>query len=351
MTMYDARVARRLTVRALVVGLAVLVGLAVRVTPPAAAQPAPTARDGAAIALIPFTAEKRLRLYGTPVAAEITRALRAAGLDVTLVSDGQPVPPRARLVVDGRLVKRGAGVVIEARIRDPERGVDVARPSAAAPALGEIDRAAATVAAELVAAIRDGLAAQDVATARARAALVASPVDAPGPRPPDAPGVAVDRRPLAVVVVAGPPIAGADGARVDIAPLVAPAALELTARLGHRLLIAGAPDGGTIDVAAVRRHGAALVVTFELLGFTPGRQGDIPVARARARVTVYDAGGDVRYRRVVRTDTLIGSRGDRVDTMLRFVAAQVADVVTPRIRERLGAAAAARVPPARSSSR
>jgi hypothetical protein len=301
------------------------------------------AQSKATIALIPFTAEKRLKLYGKPVAAEVTRALRDAGLDVTLVSEGDPVPARARLVVDGRLVKRGAGVVIESRIRDPERGVDVARPSGAAASLDDIDHAASAVAAELVTAIRAGLAAQDEQAARAAAAL-ARPTEPTGPKPPDPteaprPAPPRDTRPLAIVVVSAPALAHADTPPVDIAPLFAPAALELARRLGHRASVETAPPppAPPIDPAVASQHGASLVLGFELLSFAAGTQRDIPVARARARVTVYDATGKLLYRRVVRTDTLVGSRGDRVDTLIRFAAAQVTDVAAPRIRERLEA--------------
>jgi hypothetical protein len=334
--MYDGAVNRR---RAAALAL-LLVGLALAGAPHTAAAQS----GGAAIALIPFSAEKRLKLYGKPVAAEVTRALREAGLDVSLVSDGDPVPPRARLVVDGRLVKRNAGVVIEARIRDPERGVDVARPSASAASLGDIDRAAATVAGELVPAIRAGLAAQDAEAARARAALVtAVPAPSPGNPPDAAPRPPADRRPLALVLVTSPVIVDANGQPVSVAPLVAPAALELGARLGHRAAVEGIVGDIIFAPSTVSARGAHLVVGFELLDFVRGSQRDVPIARARARVTVFDAGGNRLYRRIVRTDTLVGSRGDRVDTLVRFAAAQVIDVVAPRIRERLAAAPAPQV--------
>ncbi len=342
MSVYHAGVPR--LPRALALALVAPVVLAVLLVAAGAGAAHAQAEGRAAIALIPFTAEKRLQLYGKPVAAEVTRALREAGLDVTLVNDGDPVPARARLVVDGRLVRRGAGVVIESRIRDPERGVDVARPSGAAASIENIDHAAATVAAELVVAIRAGLAAQDAQAARAAAALTRTsprPVDAV--RPPSPGGDVVsprpDTRPLAIVVVSAPALAGVEAAPVDIPPLFAPAALELARRLGHRAAVesAPAPPAVAVDPELAASHGAALVVGFELLAFVAGTQRDIPVARARARVTVFDATGTLVYRRVVRTDTLVGSRGDRVDTLIRFAAAQVTDVVAPRIRERLEA--------------
>jgi hypothetical protein len=34
---------------------------------------------------------------------------------------------------------------------------------------------------------------------------------------------------------------------------------------------------------------------------------------------------------------VVGSRGDRIDTLVRLVAAQAVDVALPRVRERLAA--------------
>jgi len=303
---------------------------------PGAAAPGDAARK-VTIALLPFTAERRLAVFGQPVASEISRALREAGLDVSLVGDGAPVPARARLVVSGRIVKRGAGVVLEARIRDPERGVDVARPSGAAAAVADIDQAASALATALVPAIRGGLAAQDAAAARDRAALAPPPAPVPvatGVVQPARP-VAVDRRPVALVTVQAPTLADRDGAPMPVATLAAPAVADLARRVGYRAVAVDAH--AAVDPAVLASSRAALRITVELLSLSHETSRDIPLGRARARVTVTDASGAPVYRRTVRTDTLVGSRGDRLDTLVRLAAAQVTDVIAPRLRERLAA--------------
>ncbi len=327
----------RATARRVVRGLVVVAVLAAGLLAPRALRAQGAEPRRATIALLPFAAEKRLALFGQPVASELTRALREAGLDVTLVSDGAPVPSRARLVVSGRIVKQGAGVVLESRIRDPERGRDVARPSSTAAAVEDIDQAAAALAAALLPAIRAGLAAQDLATARERAALApAPPRSPPVARHPIRPRAAppLDRRPLALVTVSATGLRDGAGAPVPVATLAAPAVAELAARVGHRA-IAVAVDP-TPAPALLAARGAALLINVELLGLAVETARDISLGRARARVTVTDAAGATIYRRIVRTDTLVGSRGDRMDTLVRLAAAQVTDVIAPRLRERLG---------------
>src|SRR5262245_21708357 len=55
------------------------------------------------IALLPLDADKRLEVYGQPVAAEIGRALKEAGIDVVVVGAKMDVPARAELIVDGTI--------------------------------------------------------------------------------------------------------------------------------------------------------------------------------------------------------------------------------------------------------
>lgn len=284
----------------------------------AVAGSAPAFADApATVAVIPLQAERRLALYGQPVASELANALRGAGFDVALVAEVSDVPTRAWLVVDGRLVRTGSAVAIELRIRDPEHATDVARLAARAGKLSEIDGATRALAAELIAALE-----------RERAALAPptppppdpiAPPDAPPPPPP--PPAPIDRRPIARIVVVGRTLHDRSGATLDVAALGTPAAAALAERLGYR-------------IAAGPAEPAALTITVELLSLAAGFERDVPIGRARARVKVEDARGKV-FDRIVRTDTVVGSRGDRVDTLVRLVAAQVTDVVAPRIREKL----------------
>ncbi|HVV83857.1 MAG TPA: hypothetical protein VHE35_12365, partial [Kofleriaceae bacterium] len=148
-----------------------------------------------------------------------------------------------------------------------------------------------------------------------------------------APALPADHRPLALIALTGA-LAGPDGQTQVIAPLVAPSLVRLAERLGHRAAPLG-EQGLAAPAAAVAHADAELAIVIAVLSVeTHGRA--IPQARARARVDVYDRSGLV-YRRVIRTDTLVGSRGDRADTLVRSAVAQIVDVVAPRLREQLAA--------------
>lgn len=274
------------------------------------------------IAVIPLAAEQRLAIYGAPVASELATALRGAGRDVILVSDVAVVPSRAWLVVDGRLVATGKAVSIELRIRDPERAIDVARLAAQAPRLDAIDTATAAIAAQLVAAIAQADAARQRAQLPPTPPPPSDPPPSDEPTPPPPPPPPVDPRPTATVVVRGRELHDRTGAALDVPALVRPSMIRLANRLGYRVV-----DDGP----------AALEFTVELTWVAAGFEGAVPVGRGRARVQV-SRGARPLFDRKVRTDTVVGSRGDRVDTVVRLIAAQAADVVAPRIREQLGAA-------------
>ncbi len=298
----------RAGVRAL---LAVLVAtLAVLV--PAAARAEPTT-----VAFLPLDADRRLTLYSNAVATALAAEVRTAGFPVAVVSDVAAVPRGAWLVVDGRLVARGRGAAIELRVRDPEAGRDVIRLAEAAPTLADLDVATRTLAAALARTL-----------AAERAARTPPPPTPPTPPPPDAPPPAPptppppDPRPLATVTVRARTLRDRAGPPIDAAALTRRALGRLVDRLGYRL----AGDG----------EGAALTITADILGLTADFQGTVPIGRGRLRVTVADARGPL-FDRVVRTDTVVGSRGDRIDTLVRLVAAQAVDVALPRVRERLAA--------------
>lgn len=312
----------RLPVRTVVTLL--LIALAVA-RPARADRPAAPATT---IAVIPLQAERRLALYGAPVASELAGALTRAGFEVVLVSDVAVVPTRAWLVVDGRLITAGKAVAIELRIRDPERAIDVTRLAARAATVATIDAATRDLAADLTAAIT-------AARPRAPAAPSAlgeprvvddprAPVELPPPTDPIAPAPppTPDPRPRAQVRVRGKALHDRAGAPLDVAALTRPALARLAARLGY---------------VVVDDPAAPLVITAELTRLVAGFEGEVPVGRGRARVIV-SRDGAVVFDRLVRTDTVVGSRGDRVDTIVRLVAAQAADVVLPRVRERLEAA-------------
>ena len=58
-------------------------------------------------------------------------------------------------------------------------------------------------------------------------------------------------------------------------------------------------------------------------------------ARGKVRVLLVDGSGTALYDQVVRTGTVVGSRGDRHGALIRFIVAQAVDIAFPRLRERI----------------
>jgi hypothetical protein len=305
-------------------GFLVAVGLAILVAAPARASA--EAKTGV-IALLPLAADSKLALYGQPVASEVARSLERDGFSVVLVTSTAPVPSKARLVIDGRIVRgTGGAVLLEARVRDPEAGTVVAELSATAASLTRIDEAATELAGSLSKVLETGLAAQ----AEAKRAPKVEPAKNPGSGTVESAPAKVDTRPLALVSMTSSVAVGADDPAVE--PLLRAGAVRLAGLIGHRsddLREEGVADLG----AALTAQQAALIVRIELLSMRY-ENGGVITARARARVRVIAADGTV-FDRIVRTDTLVGGRGDRRDAVARAAVDQIVDIAMPRVRERL----------------
>jgi hypothetical protein len=83
-----------------------------------------------------------------------------------------------------------------------------------------------------------------------------------------------------------------------------------------------------------RTGDAAFTIAIDLLQIRYADKGVI-TARARARVRVTAADGTLVFDRVIRTDTLVGGRGDRRDAVAHEAVDQIVDVAMPRVREAL----------------
>jgi hypothetical protein len=284
----------------------------------------PARADGALIALLPLGADAKLSIYGQPVASELARSLEGAGFSIVVVTSTAPVPAKARLVIDGRIVKgAGGAVLLEARVRDPGRGTIVSELSASAPSLTRIDEAVAELAKRLGDVLHAGLQAQDEERARPRPAPATVTHDAAPVKK------KVDRRPLALVSIFSAAPRGPDDPAME--PLLHAGAIDLAAQLGRR----SADLRGEDVPAALRSANGDIAVHIELLEIEYGKS-TVATARARARVRVV-RGDKPIFDRVVRTDTLVGGRGDRRDAVARAAVAQIVDIAMPRVRERLEA--------------
>ncbi len=253
------------------------------------------------IALLPLDGEQRLEIYGQPVAAEIARALRAAGVDVVVVGARMGVPDRARLIVDGTITAdKHKAITLSIRVRDPRDGTVLDTVPAPATPLDQLDKAAAALSARVVPTVTSRL------EALAKTAAVSLP-----------------REPASLPARSGAPAPPPLTTTVTAAGK-APSLVELRDALDREATRWGA-----------KQHVAA-TLAFHVLGFATER-GAVPMARARVRVTIR-AGGEERFDRVVLTDTIVGDRGSPAAELAARAAREVLAIVRPNLRRALAPA-------------
>lgn len=275
---------------------------------------------GQLIALLPLAADAKLSIYGQPVASEVARQLELQGFAVVVVTSTAPVPSKARLVIDGRIV-RGDGdtVKIEARVRDPAAGKVVSELSAIAPSLTRIDEAAAELARGLGPILEKGMKQQEEERSGTGKGTGKGTGSEGGGGTTKVEAPKEDTRPRAqVTMFSAVPLREDDPV---LEPLLRAGGYRLAGLVGHR----GQDGTDNID----------LLIHIELLSIDYRDRG-VTTARARARVEVSDSTGPV-FARTVRTDTLVGGRGDRRDAVARAAIDQIVDIAMPRVRERLAA--------------
>jgi hypothetical protein len=253
------------------------------------------------VALLPLDGEKRLEIYGQPVAAELGRALQAAGVDVVIVSAKMDVPQRAQLIVDGTIkADKNNAITLSLRIRDPKTGSTLESLPASAATLTTIDKAAAELSAKVVPAVKTHLAELAKATTPpAPSEPVAPPPveQAPPPPPPT----------IATTVTATRP--------APVLELLATGLRDESRTWARRH--AGAPAAGTELALDVLRFAV-----------TPG---DVPLGRARVRATIR-VRGELRFDRVIVTDTIVGDKGISGPAMAARTAREVLAIANAQLR-------------------
>lgn len=310
---------RRACLRAAATAILVLAAAAAASAAPGApgaekAKPRPEPARGA-VALLPLDAGGRLEIYGQAVATEIARALTAGGVEVVVVGASMDVPAAARLIVDGTLAADKGTVALSMRVRNPIDGTVLETLAATAPSLAQIDKAAAELAARVVPVVRDQLAALAERPGGDRG-VRAAPASA-GPRP------------LLVAIGGAEPLRGALAG-----------AAERWARAARREPRAVEPRAldGALAPKAVAAANAERAVLFEVVGYSvsasPGKlpgARDVPLARARVRVRIFDASAVV-FDRVVTTDSIVGERRMPPDELAARVADEVLAILRPHVR-------------------
>ena len=262
-----------------------------------------------------------------PVSRALTGELRgASGSQVQAVSDPSSLPRRIAWVIDGRIVERPGGkVVLEARLRDPDRGSAAGQVATRPRPLRQIDELARDLARQL----RPILAAAELARSERDARAATRREREVAASPPAAPA-----GPSAPVLLVGRTGGGVPSARLAADPLVTASAVELAARLGRRAVVVelgGIATPGAVKAALAGARASHVLLSevrevhFSWLG--------VLTARGRVRFVLADAAGRPLFDSIVETDTVVGSRGDRHEALLGFVARQAMEIAAPRLRK------------------
>ncbi len=308
--------------------------------------PAPArAETGAAtVIVLPFTSgDDELAIYGKPVADAVAKGLGGDGVTARAAGKGS----KGDLVVELRVSKEKRKLRLEAIVRDPDLGENVASASAKPVPLSRLDDAAA----ELAKRLRDKVAtAAPAAAARRAAAKAAKAEAAKADRPPNdgsAGGIPPakadvakaekpsDTRPAILVYQPDGQVSG------GVVPVsIAQGVLDAqVARLGYRSIASS--NIGVVDAAfaadEARRASAMATIMLRVADIDFERRGGnfsldaavpgVLTARGRVRVKLVSADGGVLLDRTVKTDTLVGSRGDRHDALVRFVVRQALEIL------------------------
>jgi hypothetical protein len=286
---------------ALALAIVGIAGIAVW-APAARAEPA---KD--AVALLPLDADKRMEIYGQPVASELARALGAGGLDVVVVGPKMAVPERAILVIDGTITAKGEAIALGIRIRERATGTVLDTLAASAPSLANIDAAAAELSARVLPSAK-----KQLAMIHERDAQKIRGSGDPGIRTgiPDHPAEPVD--------VKHPPAPAAEPVDVKVAgaePFRGQLASAMTSWVA---LHPGMPRG----------NGVAFVCDVRGYSQLPGK---VPMARARVHVAI-TAGGTKLFDRVVVTDTVVGDKASTAEQLAARVAREVTSILDPHMR-------------------
>lgn len=294
------------------------------------------------VALLPLDADKRLEIYGQPVAAEVGRALKASGVDVVIVNAKMAVPEGAQLIVDGSIKagKRDA-ITLTMRIRDPRDGTTLETLPASAATLTTIDKAAADLSAKIVPAVRSHLAALAKAaatppttgpTSGTTTGTTNEPQHPVAPRTTDTTGSTTPRLPVMLVaamsVQTGHPI-------LELLAAATTRELPGWARM-HRHQATLVDAARLAQVTAPRSVGearAVLGIALEILDFSVD-PGVVPLARARVRLRIAD-GTQVTFERVIRTDTIVGDKNIIETELAARTAREVLAIANAQLRRKV----------------
>ena len=280
------------------------------------------AAQGPRIVVLAFvTSDEELVIYGKPVADAVARGLAGLGeLSVGGAADASVA--KADLVVELRVIRARGKVRVEAIVRDAEVGQSQSRVSARPVALGDLDQAATELARALTRLVSDATTGRSKRQSDEKAAVKAIPAATPTAAAP--PLRQPDFRPAILVFQ---PTGEVAGGAVDVRDVTLAAIDRLVAQEGFRAILATrtgfvAPDEAAREAGAAHARATVMTRVHDVEFSWTG----VLTARGSVHFVVVAPDGRLLMNRDVETDTLVGSRGDRHDALVRFVVAQAFDI-------------------------
>jgi hypothetical protein len=306
------------------------------------------AESKATVAVPPLdTSDDSLRIYAKPVADAIATSLRkTGGFEVESVDYSGAVPVHVKLALLGRIVSHPDDTVsLEVRIHDPERGARMAFVASSSMPLTAIDELAAEIAVALGPRVVKALAVQADRTKVEKAienekgpiqlpeAVIQGELD-PSAKTDGTSSKAVDTRPKLIVFTA---TGQAAGGTVPVTGVVTRAGYALASRLGFQPVATGLE--GVVEperaIPEIKAGGANYGLMIHVKSVEFDWHGRVLSARGKVRVLIVNVLGQAIYDETIKTDTVVGSQGDRHAALVRFVAVQARDIVEPDIRRLL----------------
>ena len=274
------------------------------------------AEPAGAVGLYRLDTDKKLEIYGQPIANELARALTAAGIEVVVVGADDKTPKQVKLVVNGKIESKGAEVVLTLTLHALKNGEPYPPLSRTASTITKLDKAAAELSAELLAKVKLILPTLHDDDNKQ------TPVEI---KPPVAP-----KQKLALYAVVASGAAADEPLRQALGDVLAP----WTQQHGREARLVD-PKSLTAELAAktIAASNTGLGVLFEI-GELVIEPGEVPMASARVHVRIAD-GQNVLFDRVVVTDTVVGDKGMPLPALAARAARAVLAIIAPAIHRKV----------------